>query len=251
MGRRTSRKHEREVAIVDGALAEMTERPARSGQAGSRDRQASARAGSRPLKPKNAAQAELITAIEVATVVFAIGDAGTGKTYVAISKAIEFLASGLAERIILARPAVEAAGERIGFLPGDMREKLDPYMRPLYDVLYERLGGQAVNAMLRNGQIEIAPLAFMRGRTFSNAVIVLDEGQNATRGQLKMALTRLGEGSRMIVTGDPAQSDLEDSDSGLVSISADLAGIPGIETITFGREHVVRSRIVAEVLARI
>lgn len=249
MGRRASRKRELEAMVVDEVLDSVSERRSPSRREGGRgpDR---GRRGLNVLQPRNPVQADLISAIEVATIVFAIGAAGTGKTYVAVSKAIEFLASGLADRIILARPAVEA-GERLGFLPGDAREKLDPYMRPLYDVLFERLGGPAVNAMLRTGQIEIAPLAFMRGRTLSNAVVVLDEAQNATRSQLKMALTRLGEGSRMIVTGDPDQSDLGEKESGLLPVSSELAGVPGIETITFGREHVVRSRIVAAVLERI
>lgn len=247
MGRRASRKRELEEHGVARAMAEVVDRPAAGADcpAGRTVRRP------HPLRPKNDAQRELISSIEVATVVFAIGAAGTGKTYVAISKAIEFLASGRVDRLILARPAVEAGAERIGFLPGDLRAKMDPYMRPLYDVLFERIGWSAVNAMLRNGKIEIAPLAFMRGRTFSNAAIILDEGQNATRGQLKMALTRLGDGSRMIVTGDPAQSDLMEPDSGLLGVADDLSGTPGIEIVRFDREHVVRSRIVAEVLNRI
>jgi len=242
MGRSTSRKRERDEARVGTAMAAVADRSDARGKGGRFQRN---------VKPKNAAQEELLAAIEAATIVFAVGSAGGGKTYVAVSKAVEMFAAGQVDRIILTRPAVEANGERIGFLPGDLLSKMDPYMRPLYDVLFERLGGQAVNAMIRNGQIEIAPLGFMRGRTFSNAVIVLDEAQNATRGQLKMALTRIGEGSKMIVTGDPDQSDLKESDSGLESVSRDLWGTPGIETVRFGREHVVRSRIVAAVLERI
>jgi len=246
MGKATLRKRNRNEAKVNGArtaVADLGERRGHGHGNGPRFQ--------KNIRPKNEAQGEFLAAIETATIVFAIGSAGTGKTWIAVAKAVEMFLSGHVDRIILVRPAVEAGTERLGFLPGDMQAKLDPYMRPLYDVLFERLGPSVVSAMISNGQIEISPLAFMRGRTFTRCAVVLDEGQNATRGLLKMALTRLGEGSKMIVTGDPDQSDLDPVDSGLLSVAADLDGTPGIETIRFGREHVVRSQIVAAVLERI
>lgn len=242
MGRATTRKRERDETRVRRAVD--------AAQDVSQGGTPKLRKGR--VKPRNERQGDLISAIQVSTITFAIGSAGTGKTHVAVSLAIEMYLDGLVDRIILTRPAVEA-GERLGYLPGDMREKIDPYLRPLYDVLFERLGGQVVNAMIRNGQIEICPLGFMRGRTFSNAVVVLDEGQNCTRNQLKMALTRLGDGSKMVVTGDPDrhQCDIDFADSGLASVADDLEGAPGIEIVRFSPEHVVRSDIVRVVLERI
>jgi phosphate starvation-inducible PhoH-like protein len=180
--------------------------------------------------------------------VFAIGPAGTGKTYIAVCAAVAMLAAGKVDRIVLARPAVEA-GERLGFLPGDMREKIDPYMRPLYDALYDALPADQVVKRLASGEIEIAPLAFMRGRTLSNALVILDEAQNTTTVQMKMALTRLGENSRMVVTGDVTQIDLPAGQrSGLTDAMETLADVPGIEFIRFTQADVVRHALVTRII---
>ena len=160
-----------------------------------------------PVRARNAAQNDYIRALKQHELIFAEGPAGTGKTWLAVGYAVSLLENGQADRLILSRPAVEA-GERLGFLPGDMREKVDPYLRPIYDALYDFMDARLVDRGLQTGMIEIAPLAFMRGRTLTNAIVLLDEAQNTTTMQMKMFLTRLGEGSRMIVTGDPTQIDL-------------------------------------------
>ncbi|MCK5494800.1 MAG: PhoH family protein, partial [Hyphomicrobiaceae bacterium] len=179
---------------------------------------------------------------------FGLGPAGTGKTYLAVAYAAQCLERGSIERIILSRPAVEA-GERLGFLPGDMREKIDPYLRPLYDALYDLLPPEKVERGLETGVIEIAPLAFMRGRTLANAYVILDEAQNTTSMQMKMFLTRLGENSKMIVTGDPSQVDLPfGMKSGLVDAVALLDGVPGIEAVHFTSADVVRRDLVARIV---
>jgi phosphate starvation-inducible PhoH-like protein len=180
--------------------------------------------------------------------VFGIGPAGTGKTYLAVAHAAMLLERGMVERIILSRPAVEA-GERLGFLPGDMREKVDPYLRPLYDALYDVLAPERVERGLATGVIEIAPLAFMRGRTLSHAVVILDEAQNCTPVQVKMFLTRLGDESKMIVTGDPTQVDLPPGkDSGLLQAIDILQGIEEIDHIAFTRADVVRRELVGKIV---
>src|ERR687885_954927 len=180
--------------------------------------------------------------------VFGLGPAGTGKTYLAVAAAVDMLMSGLVERIILSRPAVEA-GERLGFLPGDMREKIDPYLRPLYDALYDMMPADRVERGLQSDVIEIAPLAFMRGRTLSNAVVILDEAQNCTSMQMKMALTRLGENSKMIVTGDPSQVDLPPGQvSGLSEALRILEGVEGIARVRFSDADVVRHPLVARIV---
>ena len=161
----------------------------------------------RHITPRSAGQADYMRALNEGELVFGLGPAGTGKTYLAVATAVARLMSGRIERIILSRPAVEA-GERLGFLPGDLREKIDPYLAPLYDALYDMMPADQVVNRLNSGEIEVAPLAFMRGRTLSHAFVILDEAQNATRIQMKMCLTRLGEGSSMAVTGDPSQIDL-------------------------------------------
>ncbi len=187
-------------------------------------------------------------ALEKIDLVFGIGPAGTGKTYLAVAFAAHCLERGLVERIILSRPAVEA-GERLGFLPGDMREKVDPYLRPLYDALYDVLPPEKVERDLEAGIIEIAPLAFMRGRTLANAFVILDEAQNTTSMQMKMFLTRLGEGSKMVVTGDPTQIDLPPGQkSGLEEAVALLDGVPGIEAVRFTGADVVRRDLVARIV---
>jgi phosphate starvation-inducible PhoH-like protein len=180
--------------------------------------------------------------------VFGLGPAGTGKTYLAVAYAAQCLERGQVERIILSRPAVEA-GERLGFLPGDMREKVDPYLRPLYDALYDVLPPAKVERDLTTGIIEIAPLAFMRGRTLAHSFIILDEAQNTSAMQMKMFLTRIGEGSKMVITGDPSQIDLPlGQKSGLEEAVSLLAGIKGIEAVRFNAGDVVRRDLVARIV---
>ena len=194
------------------------------------------------------AQDAYMRAMERAELVFGIGPAGTGKTYLAVAHAATLLERGDINRIILSRPAVEA-GERLGFLPGDMKEKVDPYLRPLYDALYDMMRPEHVERCITSGVIEVAPLAFMRGRTLANAVVILDEAQNTTSMQMKMFLTRLGENSRMIVTGDPTQIDLPPSTkSGLVEALRVLDGVAGAVTVRFNDVDVVRHPLVAEIV---
>ena len=189
-----------------------------------------------------------IRALERSELVFGVGPAGTGKTYLAVAYAAQLLERGAVDRIILSRPAVEA-GERLGFLPGDMKEKVDPYLRPLYDALYDMMPGDKVERAITAGVIEIAPLAFMRGRTLANAAVILDEAQNTTSMQMKMFLTRLGDGSKMIVTGDPSQVDLPAGQvSGLVEASRILTETPGIVQVRFSHEDVVRHELVARIV---
>lgn len=190
-----------------------------------------------------------IRAMDRAELLFGIGPAGTGKTYLAVAHAAQLLERGLIEKIILSRPAVEA-GERLGYLPGDMKEKVDPYLRPLYDALYDMIPGDKVERAITAGVIEIAPLAFMRGRTLSNAAVILDEAQNTTSMQMKMFLTRLGENARMIVTGDPSQIDLPRGvKSGLVEALHILRGVEGVITVRFRDTDVVRHPLVARIVA--
>jgi phosphate starvation-inducible protein PhoH and related proteins len=189
-----------------------------------------------------------IRAFDRATLTFGIGPAGTGKTYLAVAYAAAMIERGAAERLILSRPAVEA-GERLGFLPGDMREKVDPYLRPLYDALYDMMPADRVERGLQSGMIEVAPLAFMRGRTLADCVIILDEAQNTTSMQMKMFLTRLGENSKMIVTGDPSQIDLPPGQvSGLVEATGLLTGVEGIAQIRFTSADVVRHPLVGRIV---
>ncbi len=201
-----------------------------------------------PVRARNDAQNAYIKALRQHELVFAEGPAGTGKTWLAVGHAVALLEQGHAERLILSRPAVEA-GERLGFLPGDMREKVDPYLRPIYDALYDFMEARLVERGLQTGMIEIAPLAFMRGRTLTNAVVLLDEAQNTTTMQMKMVLTRLGEGSRMIVTGDPTQIDLPPGQkSGLVEAVRILDGVEGIGRVTFKEQDVVRHDLVRRIV---
>jgi phosphate starvation-inducible PhoH-like protein len=193
-------------------------------------------------------QGAYIQALDRIDLVFGLGPAGTGKTYLAVAHAAQCLERGAVERIVLSRPAVEA-GERLGFLPGDMREKVDPYLRPLYDALYDVLPAAKVERDLATGVIEIAPLAFMRGRTLAHAFVILDEAQNTTSMQMKMFLTRLGEGSKMAVTGDPSQVDLPPGQrSGLEEAVGLLDGVAGIEAIRFTAADVVRRDLVARIV---
>ncbi|ACM35305.1 PhoH family protein [Agrobacterium vitis] len=187
-------------------------------------------------------------ALERSELVFGTGPAGTGKTYLAVAQAAQLLERGAVDKIILSRPAVEA-GERLGFLPGDMKEKVDPYLRPLYDALYDMMLGDKVERAITAGVIEIAPLAFMRGRTLANAAIILDEAQNTTSMQMKMFLTRLGENSRMIITGDPSQVDLPRGvKSGLVEALDILAGVEGVSFVRFKDVDVVRHPLVGRIV---
>jgi phosphate starvation-inducible PhoH-like protein len=200
------------------------------------------------IKPKSIGQARLIEAIEAKALVLALGPAGTGKTYLAIAKAVEALESGKVGRIVLSRPAVEA-GESIGFLPGEMEDKLAPYLRPLYDALSDRLSMKRVRALIAEGAIEIAPVGFMRGRTLNNAFVVIDEAQNCTYVQLKMLLTRLGWSSTMVITGDPGQSDLLPELSGLATVAARLEAVANVAVVRLAEPDIVRHPLVGEMLA--
>jgi phosphate starvation-inducible PhoH-like protein len=194
------------------------------------------------------AQDAYMRAMDRSELVFGVGPAGTGKTYLAVAHAATLLERGDINRIILSRPAVEA-GERLGFLPGDMKEKVDPYLRPLYDALYDMMRPEHVERCITSGVIEVAPLAFMRGRTLANAVVILDEAQNTTSMQMKMFLTRLGENSKMIVTGDPSQIDLPRGEkSGLVEATALLDGIEGVHISRFNDKDVVRHALVGRIV---
>lgn len=199
------------------------------------------------IKPRSEGQAQLMQAIDEYNLTLAIGPAGTGKTYIAISKAVEALEKGEVERIILSRPAMEA-GESIGYLPGGLDEKMAPYLRPLYDALGDRMGGKKVRQYLSDGTIEIAPVGFMRGRTLNNAYVVIDEAQNCTYGQLKMLLSRLGWHSTMIVTGDPEQSDLLEGMSGLSDIMHRMKPLQNVAVCELGKQDIVRHPLVAEML---
>ena len=200
------------------------------------------------IVPRSAMQARYMEALIKNDVIFALGPAGTGKTYLAVAQAVAQLITGSVDRLILSRPAVEA-GEKIGFLPGDMKEKVDPYLRPLYDALYDTLPAEQVERRIASGEIEIAPIAFMRGRTLADSFIILDEAQNTTPSQMKMFLTRFGENSRMVVCGDPKQTDLPDpAKSGLADAVSRLEGIESIATIRFGVKDVVRHPIVGRIV---
>jgi phosphate starvation-inducible PhoH-like protein len=223
-------------------------RHARQQDSPSSDGQAQIATRRRVVKARTPAQSTYIRALDKTDLVFGIGPAGTGKTYLAVAYAAQCLERGIVERIILSRPAVEA-GERLGFLPGDMREKVDPYLRPLYDALYDVLPPEKVERDLESGVIEIAPLAFMRGRTLANAFVILDEAQNTTSMQMKMFLTRLGENSKMVITGDPSQIDLPPGmASGLEEAVRLLADVPGITAVRFSSADVVRRDLVAKIV---
>lgn len=201
-----------------------------------------------PVRARNAAQDAYLRQLKRHELVLAEGPAGTGKTWLAVGHAVSLIEQGVVERMVLSRPAVEA-GERLGFLPGDMREKVDPYLRPIYDALNDFMEPRHVERALQTGMIEIAPLAFMRGRTLTNAVVLLDEAQNATSVQMKMFLTRLGEGSRMIITGDPSQIDLPPGQrSGLVEAVRLLSGVEGVGHARFEEGDVVRHALVRRIV---
>ncbi|MEO6153275.1 MAG: PhoH family protein [Croceibacterium sp.] len=201
------------------------------------------------IVPRTAMQVEYMRALASRDIIFALGPAGTGKTYLAVAQAVSQLITGSVQRLILSRPAVEA-GERLGFLPGDMKEKVDPYLRPLYDALYDCMPPEQVERRLASGEIEIAPIAFMRGRTLADAFVILDEAQNTTREQMKMFLTRFGQGSRMVVCGDPKQVDIAGGPamSGLHDAVERLVDVDGIGIVRFGVADVVRHPVVGRIV---
>jgi phosphate starvation-inducible PhoH-like protein len=202
----------------------------------------------RNVRPRGENQARLMAALESKPLTLALGPAGTGKTYLAIASAVKALEAGSIDRIILSRPAIEA-GEALGYLPGTMEEKMSPYLRPLYDALNDRLGGKRLRQYMADGTIEIAPIAYMRGRTLNNSFVVIDEAQNCTYGQIKMLLTRLGWHSTMVITGDPDQTDLLPGLSGLADIANRLERLPDIEIVRMGPGDVVRHPLVACMLS--
>ncbi len=201
------------------------------------------------LVPRSATQIPYMEALARDDIIFALGPAGTGKTYLAVAQAVAMLITGAVQRLILSRPAVEA-GERLGFLPGDMKEKVDPYLRPIYDALYDCLPAEQVERRMASGEIEIAPLAFMRGRTLADSFIILDEAQNTTAAQMKMFLTRFGMNSRMVICGDPHQVDIPGGErmSGLNDAVGRLEGVEGIATIRFNSSDVVRHPLVGRIV---
>ena len=245
--KRLARGLEVDGAEVDAALRLAMSRPGQPAAElwGESDE---IRTRKRRISARSANQAAYIRALREHELVFGLGPAGTGKTYLAVATAVDMMMSGAVERIVLSRPAVEA-GERLGFLPGDLREKVDPYLRPLYDALHDMLPGEQVMKRLSTGDIEIAPLAFMRGRTLANAFVILDEAQNTTPVQMKMFLTRLGENARMAVTGDLSQIDLPPgAHSGLRDALDTLIGVQGIAVVEFTDADVVRHPLVSRIV---
>lgn len=234
---------------VEGAIAESAYTGLLfPGDDGAKDTFGVVKTRKRVVRARNAAQDKYLALLRKHELVFAEGPAGTGKTWLAVGHAVSLLEQGLVERLILSRPAVEA-GERLGFLPGDMKEKVDPYLRPIYDALYDFMDGRMVERGIQTGMIEIAPLAFMRGRTLSKAAVLLDEAQNATAMQMKMFLTRLGEGSRMMVNGDPSQTDLAPGQkSGLGDAIRLVSGLPRVGHVRFAHGDVVRHDLVRQIV---
>ncbi|MBV9571564.1 MAG: PhoH family protein [Alphaproteobacteria bacterium] len=244
MAKRSARYKTREYQEADSANIHPLFPPARWSPL---DEEARDRKYVKNVRAMSPLQQRLLDAIDERSVVIALGPAGTGKTYLAIAKAVEALEQGRASRIVLSRPAVEA-GETLGFLPGDLQEKLAPYLRPLYDALTERLGSKRLKALLTDGAIEVAPVAYMRGRTLNDCFVVIDEAQNCTYGQLKMLLTRLGWRSTMVLTGDPDQTDLLSGLSGLGDIAARLERISEICVVRLGETDIVRHPLVGSML---
>jgi phosphate starvation-inducible PhoH-like protein len=234
--------------VVDPAEVDAAVRFARVGADAQVVDGSSIRTRKRQIQPRSPTQREYVEAIRDRDLVFGLGPAGTGKTYLAVAMAVSMLAAGSVERIILSRPAVEA-GERLGFLPGDLKEKVDPYLRPLYDALNDMMPGEQIANRLSAGEIEVAPLAFMRGRTLAHAFVILDEAQNTSPMQMKMFLTRLGEGSRMVITGDLTQIDLPNGvPSGLRDAIETLNGVEGVRFVHFTDRDVVRHDLVARIV---
>lgn len=202
----------------------------------------------KPIRPKTSGQKRYVDAIRANVITFGLGPAGTGKSWLAVAMAVHALQTKQVQRIILTRPAVEA-GERLGFLPGDLMAKIDPYLRPLYDALYDMVEPEGAQKLLERQAVEVAPLAFMRGRTLNDSFIILDEAQNSTPEQMKMFLTRIGFGSKVVVTGDTSQVDVPDGRSGLIGLERTLTGIEGLAFVHLGAGDVVRHRIVADIVA--
>ena len=242
---RLQRGLEVDAAAVDAALRLAQSRPGHRELWSEGDE---IRTKKRRISARSPNQAAYMRALREHELVFGLGPAGTGKTYIAVATAVDMMMAGSIERIVLSRPAVEA-GERLGFLPGDLREKVDPYLRPLYDALYDMLPGDQVMKRLASGEIEIAPLAFMRGRTLANAFVILDEAQNTTPVQMKMFLTRLGENARMAVTGDLSQIDLpHGAQCGLRDALETLDGVEGVAAVEFTEADVVRHPLVSRIV---
>jgi phosphate starvation-inducible PhoH-like protein len=232
-----------EMADVDAAI-----RFARSSGDGADADAEGIRTRRRTVQARSPGQRGYLAALRERDMVFALGPAGSGKTYLAVAMGVSLLLAGKVERIVLSRPAVEA-GERLGFLPGDMKEKIDPYLRPLYDALHDMLPAEQIANRLVSGEIEIAPLAFMRGRTLAHCFVILDEAQNTTPMQMRMFLTRLGEGSRMVITGDPSQTDLPGGQrSGLTDAVDTLSGVDGVRFIRLSAQDVVRHDLVTRIV---
>ena len=242
-------RHYRGTAIAEPARANALEDTDQSGQAAPAvvRRRPLTQASKGPIRPKTAGQSAYVAAIETHTITFGIGPAGTGKTYLAVAKAVQEFRAGRIGRIILTRPAVEA-GESLGFLPGTLNEKVDPYLRPLYDALADMLGTTRLHRLLADETIEVAPLAYMRGRTLNDAFVILDEAQNTTRRQMKMFLTRLGFNTKMVITGDVTQVDLGGPASGLATIEQILHGIDDIAFVHLQAADVVRNRLVGQIV---
>ncbi len=233
---------------VDGAIRMAMGPGGDAGTAARAEHELVLRTRKRPVSPRSPRQADYVRAMMDNELVFGLGPAGTGKTYLAVAMAVSLYLAGRVERIVLSRPAVEA-GEHLGFLPGDLKDKIDPYLRPLYDALHDMLPADLVARRIDSAEIEIAPLAFMRGRTLSQAFIILDEAQNTTPLQMKMFLTRLGEGSRMVVTGDLTQVDLPaGARSGLRHAAATLEGLSDVSFVRFGNADVMRHSLVTRIL---
>ncbi|HEX8388980.1 MAG TPA: PhoH family protein [Sphingomonas sp.] len=249
---RVGRGEEVDLGLVDAAIA-MASEPVLDGivRAEPADRVPGImiRTRKKTIVPRTPAQAAYMRALASSDMIFALGPAGTGKTYVAVAQAVAQLITGSVQRLILSRPAVEA-GERLGFLPGDMKEKVDPYLRPLYDALYDCLPAEQVERRISSGEIEVAPIAFMRGRTLADAFVILDEAQNTTPAQMKMFLTRFGQNSRMVICGDPNQVDIPGgvAASGLADAVRRLEGVEGIAMSRFTAGDVVRHPIVGRIV---
>ena len=248
--RRIQRSEEVDTGLIDAVIA-MAVQPHLEGivrKEAEVEPTVMIRTRKKTIVPRSRTQTEYMTELARQDVIFALGPAGTGKTYVAVAQAVSQLITGSVQRLILSRPAVEA-GERLGFLPGDMKEKVDPYLRPLYDALYDCLPAEQVERRIASGEIEVAPLAFMRGRTLADAFVILDEAQNTTVAQMKMFLTRFGMNSRMVICGDPKQVDLPvPGTSGLADAVSRLEGVEGISVVRFSTADVVRHPIVGRIV---
>lgn len=240
--------HQDMISMIDNYLSHYEDTVSKSDQKTTSLKQSAINVAGKVIKPRSKRQKQYIDTLHTKPLVFSVGPAGTGKTWLAVAQAVSMLLSGGVDKIILSRPAVEA-GEQLGFLPGDLKEKIDPYLQPLYDALHSMLPKEEIEKRMANGEIEIAPLAFMRGRTLSQAFIILDEAQNTTIAQMKMFLTRFGEGARMVVTGDLTQIDLQQGySSGLYDAMSILNHVPSIGMVKFTTHDVVRHPLVAAII---